>query len=75
MAAKGAGNMDEAAAKFNEALQIDPSNEDAHWGLAWVLAMQGKKTEAVAEFQKVVPTTTNAQRKNLGEAAIKRLGG
>lgn len=74
MKAKGAGKMEEAAAKFREALQIDPNNEDANWGLAWVLAMQGKKQEAATYMQKVVSTTTNAKRKSLGQAALKRLG-
>lgn len=75
MVAKGAGKMDEAAAKFREALQTDPNNEDAHWGLAWVLAMQGKKQEAIAEFQQVVGSTGDARRKQMGQDALKRLGG
>ena len=74
MKAKGAGKMEEAAAKIREALQIDPSSEDANWGLAWVLAEQGKKSEAVPYMQKVVSSTTNAKRKSQGQAALKRLG-
>ncbi len=54
MKAKGAGKMEEAAAKFNEALQIDPNSEDANWGLAWVLAMQGKKAEAIKYYERVL---------------------
>jgi Tfp pilus assembly protein PilF len=74
MTAKNSGQMEDAAAKFREALQIDPSNEDANWGLAWVLAMQGKKSDAATYMKKVVASTSNAQRKALGQAALKRLG-
>ena len=73
MAAKKAGNLEEAAAKFMEAVKAAPDNAEAHWGLAWVLSAQDKKTAAIQEFQAVTRLTTNAEMRKGAEEAIARL--
>jgi len=73
MAAKRAGRLDEAASTFRQAIQHDPDNVDAHWGLAWVLADQGKKPEAVAEFGQVAEMATDQTMRDEAKAAIQRL--
>lgn len=72
---KRVGQLEDAAAKFREALKADPESEAAHYGLAWTLALQGKRAEAAAEFQKVVQITTNPTHKHEAQNALKRLGG
>ena len=72
---KRIGQLDDAVAKFREALAADPKSEPAHYGLAWTLALQGKKAEAAAEFQTVVQTSTNPTHKNEASQALKRSGG
>lgn len=72
---KATGRLSDAEAKFREAIEADQSNEKAHWGLAWTLALQGKKTEAIAEFQTVLGMTKNPTYKDQATKAIKRLGG
>ncbi len=73
MADKTAGRMDAAAAKFQAALKIDANNSDAHWGMAWVLAAQGKKPEARAEFEKVAKLSTDPKRTDEARQALARL--
>jgi hypothetical protein len=73
MADKTAGRLDAAAAKFQQALQMDANNSDAHWGMAWVLAAQGKKPEARADFEKVSKLSTDPKRADEGRQALARL--
>ena len=73
MADKKANNLEAAAAKFQQALQIDANNSDAHWGMAWVLAAQGKKPEARAEFEKVTKLSTDPKRTKDAQDALARL--
>jgi len=47
-----AGRNDEAAANFQHAIQMDPSQVDAHWRLARLYQSEGKRAEAQAEFAK-----------------------
>lgn len=73
LAAKRAGKFDEAAAKLKEAIAQAPDNIDAHWGLAWVLADQGKDQEAIAHFERVVELTDDQEKMQEAQAAIQRL--
>ncbi len=73
MAEKRAGRFERAVLKFEAALLEDLDNEDAHWGLAWTLADQGKKSQAVAEFEKLLDLTQDPDRVSEAEAAIGRL--
>ena len=50
---KDEGKLDEAAAKLNEALAVDPNYSLAHAALAVVLQRLGKHDEAIAHAQKV----------------------
>jgi tetratricopeptide (TPR) repeat protein len=50
---KDEGKLDEAVAKFNEALAADPDYALAHSALAVVLQKLGKHAEAIEHAQKV----------------------
>jgi Tfp pilus assembly protein PilF len=69
------GHLAEAEAKFREAIAADASCEPAHYGLAWVLALERKTAEASAEFQTVLGMTKNPTHKQEATKALKRLGG
>jgi len=73
LAAKRAGKFDEAAAKLKEAIAQAPDNVEAHWGLAWVLADQGKDQEAIAHFERVIELTDDQEKVQEAQAAIQRL--
>ncbi len=46
------GNYPGATARYQDALQRDPDNPEAHFGLAEVLLKQNKRPEAVAQLQR-----------------------
>ena len=71
--AKKRGELQGAAVKYWEALQLDRDNEEAHWGYAWVLAEQGKNFNARAEFQRVLQLTNDPERRREAGQAIDRL--
>ncbi len=48
----GQGKNDEAAADFQQAIQLDPNRVDAHWRLARLYQATGKTAQARAEFAK-----------------------
>ncbi len=48
------GNLVGAQARFRDALQRDPDNPDAHFGLAQVLLKQSKRDEAVTHLKRYV---------------------
>ncbi len=73
MVAKRAGKLDEAVSKFGQALDEDPNNVEAHWGLAWVLGAQDEGHEAITHFEQVIQLTDDAERKREAKAAIERL--
>lgn len=73
LAAKKAGQLEKAVGKLKAALAREPDNADAHWGLAWVLADQQKKQEAITHFKQVVELADDPQRKSDAQAAIERL--
>ena len=50
----GAGRTDAATAEFAEALEIDPSNDYAHFGLGLCLARSGERTLAVGHLRLAV---------------------
>ena len=50
----GAGRTSAAEAEFAEALEIDPSNDYAHFGLGLCLARGGKRTRAVGHLRLAV---------------------
>jgi len=50
----GAGRTSAAEAEFTEALEIDPSNDYAHFGLGLCLARSGERTLAVGHLRLAV---------------------
>ena len=50
----GAGRTSAAEAEFAEALEIDPSNDYAHFGLGLCLARSGERTLAVGHLRLAV---------------------
>lgn len=72
-AAKRAGKLNEAASMFQKALDQDPTNVEAHWALAWVLAEEDKNEEAIAHFEQVLDLTDDPEKVWEAQAAIERL--
>ncbi len=70
---KNAGRLEDAEMKLHAAVLEEEGNEDAHWALAWTLAAAEKKSEAIAEFEKVLELTADAKRTSEAKAAIRRL--
>ena len=70
---KNAGRLEDAEMKLRAAVLEEEGNEDAHWALAWTLAAAEKKSEAIAEFEKVLELTRDAKRTSDAKAAIQRL--
>jgi tetratricopeptide (TPR) repeat protein/tRNA A-37 threonylcarbamoyl transferase component Bud32 len=54
-----ARKWDEAAAKFNQAVQVAPRNADAWNGLGWAEFDSGKTDEAEKSFQQAIALDTN----------------
>ena len=54
-----AQKMDQAAAKFQQAVQLAPDNADAWNGLGWAMFNSGNPQEAEPAFQKAVSLDTN----------------
>ena len=59
--------------KFREGVDTDPKNEEATWGLAWVLAEKSQKQEAISEFEKVLELTGDPAREKEAQSALRRL--
>lgn len=79
---KHAGNYAEAKAKFEAAIAADPNNLVAHNGLAWILAEMASthgdtaaKTQAIAEFNKVIELGASGAMASEAQAALQRLQG
>ncbi len=79
MQAKHAGDYAEARARFEAAVAADPSNLDAHWGLAWIYAEMhdagaaDMKDRAVAEFNQVLQLGATGDMADEANAALERL--
>jgi Flp pilus assembly protein TadD/tRNA A-37 threonylcarbamoyl transferase component Bud32 len=54
-----AGQLDEAAAKFSEAVKLAPNDANAWNGLGWAKFNSGKSQEAEKAFQKVIELEPN----------------
>lgn len=82
LALKHQGNYAEAKAKFEAAIAADPNNLVAHNGLAWILAEMASthgdtaaKTQAIAEFNKVIELGASGAMASEAQAALQRLQG
>ena len=74
LALKHAGQPEASAAVYHRAIGLDPTFADAHWGLAWVRASQGRKAEAAAEFRQVLALVKGGAMAQEAAAALARLG-
>jgi len=70
---KHEGNYDAAAAEYRKAIAGDANDAEAHWGLAWILAEQGKQAEAKTEFETFLELSDNPTKMKDAEAALQRL--
>ncbi len=64
------GKVDDAAAEYRQAIEIDPKNAIAHNGLGLVLSDQGQIDDAIADNRRAIeidPNYRNA-RENLENA-------
>ncbi len=73
LALKHEGRYDEAAAEYGSILAADPDNAGAHWGLAWILAEQGKATQARTHFEKFIELSDDQTRISEARAALERM--
>jgi len=70
---KQQGNYDAAAAEYRKVIAADSEDADAHWGLAWILAEQGKTDEAKGEFETFLGLSDDQAKMKKAEAALQRL--
>jgi tetratricopeptide (TPR) repeat protein len=68
-----ANKPEEAKAKFEEALKLDPNHADSHYQLGMTLLNMGKMTEAGAEFQAYLKLAPTGQYAAQAQAMVKQL--
>jgi len=73
LVAKREDQLDEAESKLRAAIELDPDNVEAHWGLAWTLVAQERESEAVEEFRIVVELAPEGEMKQEAQAALYRM--
>jgi tetratricopeptide (TPR) repeat protein len=73
-ALKDSGQLDAAAAAYQQAVRLDAQSDEAHWGLAWVYRKQDLTERAAAEFAKVLELTRDPARAQEARAALARMG-
>ena len=67
------GKADEAKAKFEEALKINPNHADSHYQLGMCLLNLGKMAEAVPEFEAYVKLAPDGQYAATAKAMVAQL--
>lgn len=74
LAAKRRGLFREAEQRLREALRLNPENVEAHWVLAWTLALEGQYVQAIRHFELVKRLSpVMSERYKEATAAIARL--
>jgi protein O-mannosyl-transferase len=68
-----AGRVDEAAAHYGKALQLEPHDAEAHYNLANILVDRGRLSEAIAEYGQALRFEPNfyEANNNLGLALMR----
>ena len=65
----------ESRAEYAEAVRSEPTNADAHYGLAVLLALQGRTEAAIAEYSEALRLNPNHAQAHAGlGAALTRQG-
>jgi len=67
------GELAEAKARFRQAIALQPSHAPSHRGLGLVYQSQGEKTQAVAELEKYLRLSPNADDTPAIQARIDKL--
>lgn len=78
LALKHEGKYDAAASEYGKIIAANPDDEDANWGMAWILAEQGekdaaKRSKAVDHFNKFVSVSSDTAKIAEAEAALGRI--
>ena len=68
------GNLAGATARYQDALQHDPDNPDAHFGLAQVLLKQNKRDEAARQLQAYVKLAPDDDHTKEAQKLLVKLG-
>jgi len=68
-----AGKVDEAQAKFEEALKINPDHADSHYQLGMALLNKGKLQEAVAQFETYLKLAPDGQYAATAKSMVAQL--
>ena len=75
MAAKKAKRLDDAIAKFKEAIKLCPHYVDAHWGLAWCYADCELEDPAIDAFRQVIAHDVVGEKTKMAITALLKLKG
>ena len=73
MAYLNKGQYDLAIADLSKAIELDPSLAEAYGNRAWAYKKQGKKAEAIADFEKFITLTDNPQWIEMARQQIEEL--
>jgi Flp pilus assembly protein TadD len=68
-----AGKIDEAQAKFEEALKVNPDHADSHYQLGMALLNKGKLQEAVAQFEAYLKLAPDGQYAATAKSMVTQL--
>ena len=58
---------------FNEAIRLEPGYEDAYYNRGLAYKEQGKKADAIADFEKFITLTDNPQWIEMARQEIEEL--
>lgn len=68
------GNYAGATARYQDALQHDPENPEAHFGLAQVLLKQNKRQDAIGHLQRYVQLAPDDEHTKEAQKLLAKLG-
>lgn len=69
------GNIDAAIAKYDEAIGVKPDYDAAYLNRGYAYVNKGDRSKAVADFEKVLVVTKDAETHKLAESMISQLRG
>jgi len=71
--AKSEGDIDTALNLATDVIKSDPSNVEANWLAAWILASKNDTALAIGQFERVLKLGLDAKRADQARAAVNRL--